>query len=210
MRPFACLLCLSLAVAAHAAAPDAAQVPTLPNEVIFACLSPSLTEQASGLSWQALSPKNWGKAVNVQEGEARLTFSQDGAAHPNDWVKTRITLSQAPQTEANPAPVQTLTVTAIPSGVLHETTVIFDLLKEAALPPCTAKVWGGRPALVADAGDWFIIAESATAKLIRVEGEKPRWTLTETKTARGVDEISASFRVGAGPLPPEPAAPAGK
>lgn len=210
MRPFACLLCLTLTAAAHAAAPDASQVPTLPNEVIFACLSPNLTEQASGLSWQALTPEAWGKAITVQEGEERHTFSQDGAAHPNDWVRTRITLSQAPQTAANPAPIQTLTVTAIPSGIIPETTVTFNLLKEAALPPCTAKVWGGRPALVANAGNWFIIAESAKAKLVRVEGEKPRWTLTETKTAKGIDEISASFRVGAGSLPPEPAAPAGK
>ena len=206
MRTLTLTLCLALAGGAAAADLPIADAPILPGDVVSACLSPSLTERVSGLSWRVLTPEAWGRSIDVGESPDTLTLAQDGAAHPNGWVRTRVTVTQAPRTAANPAPVQTLTVTATPSGILPETTVVFDLLKEAALPPCTAKAWGGRPALVADAGDWFIIAGSPKAKLVRLEGEQPRWTLTETATAKGSAPVSASLRVGVGALPAEPAA----
>ncbi len=198
MRAPALILLATLAPCARAALPDA---------VLEACLRPTLTEEAFGLSWHATTRQDWERApLRVTEAEGRVTAEADGAEHPNGWVKTRLTLSQPPLTDANPRPTQTFTVTATPTGVTPSTTLRFELLKDAPLPPCKPQAWGGRIALVADAGDWYVIADNPKAQLIRAEGDPVRWTLRETRTVDARTPASAAILVGEGPLPPPPKA----
>lgn len=198
MRTHALILLAALAPCARAALPEA---------VLEACLRPTLTEEASGATWHATTRQDWERApLRVTEAQNRLTAEADGAEHPNGWVKTRLTLSQPPQTDAAPRPTQTFTVTATPTGVTPTTTLRFELIKDAPLPPCKATVWGGRPALVADAGDWYVIAANPKARLIRAEGTPPRWTLRETLTVDARVPASAAILIGEGPLPPPPKA----
>ena len=96
MRTLTLTLCLALAGGAAAADLPIADAPILPGDVVSACLSPSLTERVSGLSWRVLTPEAWGKSIDVGEAPDTLTLAQDGAAHPNGWVRTRVTVTQAP------------------------------------------------------------------------------------------------------------------
>ncbi len=195
-RAFLLLTALPVAAAVRA---------ELPAAVAEACLAPTLTEQATGKSWAAMSRAKWDSApVRVHERDGLLIAEMDGAEHPSGWVKTLLTLSQKPQTAAEPRPVQTFTVTATPTGVLPRTRLVFDLLKAAPLPPCSVKAWAGRPALVADAGDWYVIAADPKAEIVRAEGTPPRWTLTVRAATDGRSPLKASILVGEGPLPPEP------
>ncbi len=183
----------------------------LPEAILDACLAPSVTEHATGRTWQACTRKAWEtRPLRVHERDGLQIAEQDGAEHPSGWVKTTLTLTQKPQSAANPRPTQTFTVTATPTGVLPETTLTIALLKDAPLPPCTVRQWGDRLALVADAGDWYLIAGRPKDTFVQREDPaapgKRRWTLTaENLRAKGQTPVRAAFLIGEGALPPPPA-----
>ncbi len=195
---------LALALAAGALRAE------LPPAVLEACLTPTLTERASGQTWAAMTRARWEAApLRVHERDGLQIAEADGLAPTNGWAAVTLTLSQRPQSAANPRPMQTFAVAARPLPPLRETTFDVALLHDAPLPPCTVRQWGGRVALVADAGDWYLVAGDPKATLTRTEGARPRWTLA----LRGLPAklgvpATATLLVGEGALPPEPAKPA--
>lgn len=175
----------------------------LPESVMEACLAPSVREQASAKRWQVLSRAEWeSRPVRISEAGGITTAEQDGAEHPSGWVKTKVRLEMPPQTDEMPQPMQTLTVEARATAVLPSLTVDFYLLQQAKLPPYTVTLWHGCPALVAEAGDWYIVAGDPAAKVIKTDEPEPKTTLVlEHQRAKQGEAVSASIRVGEGPLP---------
>ena len=142
----------------------------LPESVMEACLAPSVREQTSAKRWQVLSRTEWeSRPVRISEAGGITTAEQDGAEHPSGWVKTKVRLEMPPQTDETPQPMQTLTVEARATAVLPSLTVDFYLLQQAKLPPYTVTLWHGCPALVAEAGDWYIVAGDPAAKVIKTD-----------------------------------------
>ena len=175
----------------------------LPESVMEACLAPYVREQASAKRWQLLSRAEWeSRPVRISETGGVTTAELEGNEHPSGWVKTTIRLEMPPQTDETPRPMQTLTVEARATSVLPSLTVDFYLLQKALLPPYTVTLWHGCPALVAEAGDWYIIAGDPAAKIIKTDESEPKTTLVlENQRAKQGEAVSASIRVGEGPLP---------
>lgn len=178
----------------------------LPPAVLEACLRPTLTEHASGQTWAAMTRAKWEAApLRVHERGGLQVAEADGLAPTNGWAAVTLTLSQRQQTAANPRPMQTFAVSARPVHPLREATFDVALIRDAPLPPCSVRQWGGRVALVAEAGDWYVVAGDPKATLTRTEGAEPRWTLA-LKGLRATPDApaTASLLVGEGALPPEP------
>lgn len=187
----------------------AAGYAALPDSVIEACLAPALCDRTSNIQWQVMTRAQWESApTRIAETGGRTVAEQDGREQPNGWVRTTVSLSMAPLSEANPRPMQTLAIEATPSGVLPATTLDFIFVQAAKLPPYTLRVWQGRPALVADAGDWYIVADNPKTKVIRSEEASPATTLVlEAQRTEKRVPLRAAILVGEGPLPAEPEAP---
>lgn len=175
----------------------------LPSAVLHACLSPELTEHASATTWQILTPERWETqptAISEAAGITRAT--QPGLPHPNGWVETTLSLEMPEQTDACPNPMQRFTIEARPNGALPKTTLDFRFLSQAKLPPYTVTTWCGRPALVALAGDWYIVADSPQARLIKTDEPQPKTTLIlANQTTERRTPLRATICVGEGPLP---------
>lgn len=177
----------------------------LPDSVLEACFSPALTEQISGKTWQVTSQEKWENSpLHISEAGGVTTASQPGAEHPNGWVKTEVILLAPPQTDANPLPTQTFTVKATPVGITPKTTLTFTFLNQAVLPPHTIRTWNGFPAIVATAGDWYIIAQDAKAAITETNQDPVKTTLfIANSSTEKTTPIAHSILVGEGPLPPE-------
>ena len=172
----------------------------LPPAVLDACLRPTLTEHASGQTWAAMTRAKWEAApLRVHERGGLQVAEADGLAPTNGWAAVTLTLSQRPQTAANPRPMQTFAVSARPVHPLREATFDVALIRDAPLPPCSVRQWGGRVALVAEAGDWYVVAGDPKATLTRTEvrggGAKP-YRQKGTGRARQGSIVSPQFTGG--------------
>lgn len=176
----------------------------LPAELIDALLSPSLTETVSGKSWQVTTRERWlSSPMQVSERGGITTTRQPGAGHPSGWVTTDLTLAMVPPTPEAPQPMQTFTLTATPAGIVPRTSLVFTFLNEAELPPCTVRTWKGLPAIVATAGDWYIIAKDPAATITQSHQKPVKTTLSVAGSTEKRTPLSAAILLGEGPLPPE-------
>ena len=174
----------------------------LPDAVVQACLAPSVTEHASGLTWQLMTAKAWDRgAVQIREtAEATLT-TQSAAAHPQGWMETAITVTQPHDTAERIATEQTLTIKLKAKGVVPklEATVIF--LDQAKLPPCSIVTHQGKLAIVSKAKDWDILADDPAITVTLTDEAQPRTTMRLQKVPlEKLDATEVSIRVGEGQL----------
>ncbi len=179
-------------------------VAALPDAVLDACLAPEVTEHATGQSWTILTRKAWDNGLlEVSENAGVTTIRCVGKDHPQGWVTTEVKAVAPNPTEAQPTPMQVLTILATPKGVVPRMTLDITLIKQAKLPPFTIQPWGNRIALVADAKDWYIIAEHPNAKMTQAKTPDKAVTLKVINlVAEGAETVSASIKIGEGPLPP--------
>lgn len=184
----------------------------LPDAVRRACFSAAVTERSSGQTWDVTSWETWrGAPLRIAEVGADTIAEQDGKPSPAGWAKTTVALLMPPQTEANPQPTQRLTLTVTPTGTLPKASFDLLLLRDAPLPPCSVKAWGGRLAIVSDAGDWYIAADDPKARVTVAEGPERRTTVkVEGLTPQDLKPVSAALLVGEGPLPTPPPLPEAK
>lgn len=178
----------------------------LPDAVRRACFSAAVIERPTGQTWRVTSWDAWRSApLRISETGADTVAEQDGAPDPAGRARTTVSLRMPPQTDANPRPTQRLTVTVTPAGALPKAAFDILLLRDAPLPPCSVKAWGGRLAIVSDAGDWYIAADDPKARVSVDEGPDRRTTVkVEGLTPKGLAPVSAALLVGEGPLPPPP------
>lgn len=193
------LFTLALCCAAFAQA-------ALPDALLKALLSPTLTDPLTNTTWQVTSLEQWLSApTRVSELGGVTTSAQDGAEHPAGWVRTELILTMPPRTESNPRPTQTFTLKAVPLGITPKTTLTFTFLNAAELPPYTVRTWQGFPALVATAGDWYVIAQDPAARITRTHDAPVKTTLSIADcTTEKTLPLTRSILIGEGPLPPEP------
>ncbi len=178
----------------------------LPESVIRACLAPELKDHTADVTWQVMDAKTWDSApIEVGEAEDTTLLELPGKEHPSGWLRTSVRLRAPKPTDAQPCPTQTLSVEARSEGIVSQMTVDFVLLKDAKLPPYRIRQWGNRIAIVAEAGDWYIAADEATATI--TESHTPERTVTLRVPNCAVTlsaPASASLLIGEGPLPPAP------
>lgn len=184
----------------------------LPDTVRRACFSAAVTEHPSGQTWDVTSWETWRNSpLRIAEVGVDTIAEQDGRPGPADCAKTAVALLMPPQTEANPQPTQRLTLTVTPSGTQPKASFDLLLLRDAPLPPCSVKAWGGRLAIVSDAGDWYLAAEDPKARIAIAEGPERRTTVkVEGLMPKGLAPVSTALLVGEGPLPPPPPLPEAK
>lgn len=178
----------------------------LPDAVLEACFSPTLTDHISGKTWQVTSQEQWENSpLAISELGGVTTAKQAGNEHPDGWVKTEVTLVAPPQTATTPCPTQTFTIKALPVGITPKTTLTFTFLNQAQLPPHTVRTWQGFPALVSKANDWYIIAQDAKAVITTTNKAPVKTTLAVPNcSSEKTTPLSQSILVGEGPLPSEP------
>ena len=178
----------------------------LPESVLEACLSPVVVDHTAGKTWQVLTRQHWESApVKVTEQKGETLAEQEGLPHPNAWITAQVSLRMPQQTATCPNPTQELTLRLLPNGVTPKTTLSIHFLNKAKLPPYKATLWNGCPALVATAGDWYIIATDKKAKIVQQSAPEQCTSLTlENLSSEKRAPIVASIRVGEGALPPEP------
>lgn len=181
----------------------------LPEAVRRACFSAAVTERSSGQTWAVTSWETWRNApLRIAEVGADTLAEQDGKPGPAACAKTAVALLMPLQTEANPRPTQRLTLTVTPTGAQPKAAFDLLLLRDAPLPPCTVKAWGGRLAIVADAGDWYLAPDDPKARVTIAEGPERRTTVkVEAPAPQGLAPVSAALLVGEGPLPAPPPLP---
>ncbi len=197
LRPvclFGALLCASLTYAA------------LPECVMRACLQPEIFDYTANKSWQVMSQERWEVApLEVQESAILTTITLNGTPHPDDWMTTSIVLSAPNPTDAHPYPTQTLKISAHPTGLVPQMRLDVVLIKDAKLPPYRIQQWGNRIAIVAEAGDWYIAADEASATITQDNSADQLLTVTVANlTATREKPASVSLLVGEGPLPVAP------
>lgn len=183
----------------------------LPDAVRRACFSAAVVERTSDVTWDVTSWEAWrSHPLRVREEGSGTVAEQDGKPSPAGWANTAVSLLMPRQTEAVTLPTQRLSVTVRPTDALPPK-VAFDilLLRDAPLPPCSVKAWGGRLAVVSDAGDWYLAADDPKARVSVAEGAERRTTVkVEGLVPKGGAPVSATLLVGEGPLPVPPSAKA--
>lgn len=191
-----------MVVAAGALCPARAE---LPESVVAACLAPEVRESVLGVCWQVTSQARWeGEPVHISERISATQAEQAGLPHPQGLAETRVSLTMPAQTAAEPCPMQTWQVEVTPSTQVPEMTLDFHLLQRAPLPPCEVRTWNGLPALVATAGDWYLIAGTPTAKILQTEEAVPLTTLVVAGVrAQKARPVRVKLYVGEGALPSE-------
>lgn len=98
-----------------------------------------------------------------------------------------------------------LTYTVTAAADFPKVRLSVTLLASDRFPPCSVRPWGDRLALVADAGDWYIITDRPEAAFTVSAAEPPRITLTIPRTDLSFHRPAVfSLTVGDGPLPPVP------
>ncbi len=178
----------------------------LPDAVLDACLSPEVTEHATGKSWTIMTRKAWDNGLlEVSEKGTVTTISCIGKEHPQGWVTTAISVIAPMPTEEHPMPMQTLTVEATAQGILPKMTLDLTLIKQAKLPAYTIQPWGDRMAVVAEAQDWYLIADHPNAKVVQAKNADKQLTIQVPQLiAEGATTVRASLKIGEGPLSPPP------
>ncbi len=186
------LLCASFAVAA------------LPESVVKACLSPEIYDHTANKSWPIMTFEQWEKgSLEVQETATATILTAEGKPHPEDWLTTSVTLNAPTPTDDASVPMQTLTVTARAHGIVPQMMVDFVLVKEANLPPYKIQPWGNRIAIVAEAGNWYIVTGDPAMTVTQAETPERALTITLAKRLTTPTEPArATLLVGEGPLPP--------
>ncbi len=197
-RLLATLLIALVGTALHAALPEA---------VRQACFSATAQEHTTGAAWTITSWEAWSSGgVQIVETPGETRAEQAGLPHPSDLAQTHLAVITPEATEANPNPIQRLTVTLTPSGALNPFKVTLTLIANRPLPPCQVKPWGKRLAIVSTTNDWYIIPDDARAKVALGKDDARHTTVSigpMVTTER--HPLTATLLVGEGPLPPAPA-----
>jgi hypothetical protein len=175
----------------------------LPESVIQACLSPSLTEHISGQTWQLMDLTTWDTtSMRITETPDATITAKAATAHPQSWATTEMSITQPNDTDARLATEQTLTIKVTAKNVVPSLSVSFYFLNNATLPPCKVITKNGKLTIVSNQNDWYIIADDPAMTITQTEEAMPKTTLSlSTIKLEKFTSASASIRVGEGPLP---------
>ena len=175
----------------------------LPESVIQACLSPSLTEHVSGQTWQLMDMTTWDTtAVRIIETADASITSKSTTPHPQAWATAEMSITQPHDTETKLAMEQTLTVKVTAKGVVPNLKISFLFLNNVHLPPCKVVTKNGKLTIVSNQNDWYIIADDPNMTITQTEEDAPKTTLSLSAiNLEKFTSTSASIRVGEGPLP---------
>lgn len=174
----------------------------LPDAVVQACLSPSITESVSNQTWTVMDAKTWdeGAVEVVETPEASLT-SRAGNPHPLKWATTEICLSTPAENVSTDALQQTLTVKVKAQGVVPKLTCSINFIDHAKLPPCKVITWQGKLALVSTQNDWYILADHPEITISQTSEATPRTIVRLPNISlEKYASTEASIRVGEGAL----------
>lgn len=174
----------------------------LPDAVIHACLSPSITESTSNQTWAVMDAKTWDEgALEIVETQTATLTSRAGNAHPLNWATTEICLATPVESASADALQQTLTLKVKAQGVVPKLTCSINFIDHAKLPPSKVITWQGKLALVSKQNDWYIIAEHPEITISQTSETTPRTIMRlPNLTLEKHASIEASIRVGEGAL----------
>lgn len=194
IRAFLILCLATLAVYCRAALPDA---------VVQACLTPTITDAISSQTWTVMTVDAWDTgAIHITETADAAISSKPGAPHPLDWATTEVSLSTPLDCTDGAAVRQTLTLKLTAKSVVPKLDCTITLLNQAHLPPCEITSWQGKLAIVSKAKDWYIVANDPEMTVTQTDEASPRTTLRRTKLiVEKFKSVEASILVGEGPLP---------
>lgn len=180
-----------------------ASLRALPESLLSRLFDASAVTAGTEGSWQLCGGRPPSEGLRVTAFPDGSTETRtDCPPHPNRLAEATMTRTFMPADSAGRSRLR-LAYTLRPITDRPSIGLSVTLFAAEGLPPCSVRPWGRRLALVSDAGDWHIIADSPDATFTVSEGESPRIVLSVPDvTLSPGRSVTLSVTVGDGPLPP--------